>query len=213
MNYYYDVILNWGEDEVYDFFEWNETDYLELIKKIPVFKVKHKIFLDIITNNIKVDSDFLNLIKDKTLVSGEKSLTKIDYACLILDGKSVIALEFLEDGHIINRSKLLIDDELNVLELTYSLKEYDLNYEIINNLPIRKNLRQIEEAKRLILLEITNLYNAFDKDKLQYLYYEYKKEKIEDINTIYQVFREDLSNKFNNNLMKLYYIIKYYHKV
>ena len=213
MNYCYDIILNWNEDELYDFYEWNDTDYLELIKKIPVFKVKHKTFIDILTNNIIVDKDFLTLIKDKTILSAKKCLAKIDYACLILDGKSVLALEFLDNGKIINRSKLLIDDELNVLELTFNLKEYDLKYEIIESLKVRKTLRQIEEAKKLILLEINNLYKLNDKDKLQYLYYEYKKEKIDDINNIYHTFLEELNYNFNNNLMKLYYIIKYYHKV
>ena len=213
MNYGYDVILNWNEEVEYEFYEWNDTDYLELVKKIPVFKVKHKVFLDLITNNIKVDKEFLNLIKDKTILSAKNSLAKIDYACLFLDGKSVIALEFLDNGEVINRSKLLIDDELNILELTFNLKEYDLKYEILKPLKVRTTLRQIEDAKKLIILEITNLYRTNDKDKLQYLYYEYKKEKVEDINKIYQVFLNDLNNNFNNDLMKLYYIIKYYHKV
>ena len=72
MNYYYDVILNWCENGAYSFYEWNETDYLELIKKIPIFKVKHKIFMDIMLNNISVDENFLELIKDKTLISGRE---------------------------------------------------------------------------------------------------------------------------------------------
>ena len=51
MNYYYDIILNWN-DLAYAFFEWNETDYLELMKKIPLIKVKHKVFLDIVNTVI-----------------------------------------------------------------------------------------------------------------------------------------------------------------
>ena len=50
MNYYYDIILNWKEDKAYEFYEWNDFDYLELIKKIPLIKVKHKTFLDIVGN-------------------------------------------------------------------------------------------------------------------------------------------------------------------
>ena len=213
MNYYYDVILNWNEDNFYEFYEWNDNDYLELVKKIPIFKIKHKDFIDIITNDIKVDNEFLKLIYDKTLISTKNGYEKVMYACLFMDGKNVIALEFLDNGRVGNRSKLLVDDELNLLEMSYNLKEYDFKYEILSNFCIRRNLRQIEEAKKLILLEINNLYKANDKDKLQYLYYEYKKEKIEDINKIYKIFLDDLNSDFNNELMRLYYIIKYYHKV
>ena len=53
MNYYYDIILNWNEGQEYEFYEWNDTDYLELIKKIPLIKIKHKDFLNVLTNKIK----------------------------------------------------------------------------------------------------------------------------------------------------------------
>ncbi len=61
MNYYYDIILNWSEKGQYDFYEWNDTDYLELIKKIPFIKVKHKVFLDIAENNINYIIHFYHL--------------------------------------------------------------------------------------------------------------------------------------------------------
>ena len=123
MNYYYDIILNWNENIPYNFYEWNDYDYLELIKKIPLIKIKHKTLVDIWSNNIKINKEFLNNIKDKTLVSGKNSICKIDYACLFTDNKNVIAIEFNNNGESINRSKLLIDDEINVLEVAYSLKE------------------------------------------------------------------------------------------
>ena len=60
MNYYYDIILNWSEKDFYNFYEWNDFDYLELIKKIPFIKIKHKSLIDIWSNNIKINSEFLN---------------------------------------------------------------------------------------------------------------------------------------------------------
>ena len=83
MNYYYDIILNWGENKAYEFYEWNDTDYLELIKKIPLIKIKTKTFLDFISKNFKVNKDFLDMIKDKTLVSTKKNLGRIEYAIAI----------------------------------------------------------------------------------------------------------------------------------
>ena len=214
MNYYYDIILNWQEEKTYEFYEWNDSDNLELIKKIPLIKVKHKTFIDIINNQIKVEESFLDEIRDKTLVSAKKSFNRIEYATLITDSKNVLAIEWNELGISISRSKLLLDDELNVLEVIYGMKETNLNYEIIGKINMNNTLRQEEEAKKLIRLEINNLYQNHEIDKLKYLYYEYKKEKNDNIDEIYYHLTEDINTKFNSDILKLYYIIKLsYHKV
>ncbi len=214
MNYYYDIILNWNEDRAYDFFEWNDTDSLELIKKIPLIKVKHKVFLDLMTNNIKIDQEFLKELEGKTLISAKKDLQKIDYVALFTDTKNVIAIEFNQEGISISRSKLLIEDELNVLEVLYGMKEHLFNYELLDSIKEDKTLRQIKDAKKLITIEINNLYQEKEIDKLKYLYYEYKKEYIDNIEYIYENIMNDLNNEFNDNILKLYYIIKLsYHKV
>ena len=213
LNYYYDILLNWNEVG-YSFYEWDDTDVLELVKKIPFFKVRHKTLVDLITNKVKVEPDFLNLIKDKTLVSNRKFTTKLSYAALLTDNKNVIALEFNEEGLTINQSYLLIDDELNTLESTYGLKELLLNYEIIKPLVISKTLRQEQSAKSFIIFEINQLYQKGDLNKLKYLYYEYKQITSEDLELIYHTFLEDINKDFNVNLLKLYHIIKLsYHNV
>ena len=214
MNYYYDCLLNWNEQEAYEFYEWNDYDYLELIKKIPLVKVKHKVLLDFIQNSVKVDKEFLEMIKDKTLVSDKKNFKRIEYASLFTDTKNVIALEFNEEGLSISRSNLLIDDDLNILEVIYGIKETTFNYEIIKKIEMNQTLRQEKEAKKLILLEINNLYQNKEIDKLKYLYYEYKKENINDIDYIYEQIKSDLERKIDQDILKLYYIIKLsYHKV
>ena len=203
MNYYYDIILNWSENQEYEFYEWNDTDYLELIN-----------FVNVLTNKIKVSEDFLKEIKDKTLLNTKKVINKIEYACLITDGKNVLALEFNKEGLVISRSKLLVDDELGILEFAYNLKEIIFIYEIISPLEYNFYLRQEREAKHLILLEINNLYQNKDKAKLKYLYYEYKEETLDDINLIYHNIIDDLDKDFNKDLLKLYYVIKLsYHNV
>ena len=214
MNYYYDCLLNWNEQEAYEFYEWNDYDYLELIKKIPLVKVKHKVLLDFIQNSVKVDKEFLEMIKDKTLVSDKKNFKRIEYASLFTDTKNVIALEFNKEGLNISRSNLLIDDDLNILEVIYGIKETTFDYEIIKKIEMNQTLRQEKEAKKLILLEINNLYQNKEIDKLKYLYYEYKKENINDIDYIYEQIKSDLERKIDQDILKLYHIIKLsYHKV
>ena len=214
MNYYYDCLLNWNEQEAYEFYEWNDYEYIKLIKKIPLVKVKHKVLLDFIQNSVKVDKEFLEMIKDKTLVSDKKNFKRIEYASLFTDTKNVIALEFNEEGLSISRSNLLIDDDLNILEVIYGIKETTFNYEIIKKIEMNQTLRQEKEAKKLILLEINNLYQNKEIDKLKYLYYEYKKENINDIDYIYEQIKNDLERKIDQDILKLYHIIKLsYHKV
>lgn len=214
MNYYYDIILNWNELEAYEFYEWNDFDCLELIKKIPIFKVRHKVLTDLMSYNVEVKKEFLELIKDKTLVNGKSIVNKIPFAAIFTDNKNLYALEFNDEGLSINRSKLLIDDDLNALEICYGLKEYNLSYELKEPLKINKEIRQITEAKKLINLELNSLYEKKDIAKLKYLYYEYKKEKIDDINLLYANLKLDLESEFNSEILKLYYIIKLsYHNV
>ena len=105
-------------------------------------------------------------------------------------------------------------DELNVLECIYGMKETQLEYVVKENLKMDSTLRQIKEAKKLIVLEINNLYQNKDIAKLKYLYYEYKKENIDDIDYIYEEIMHDLNKEFNEDILKLYYIIKLsYHSV
>lgn len=214
MSYYYDIILNWNEKSMYCFYEWNDTDYLELIKKIPFIKIKHNVFLDILTYEVQIDEALLTMIKDKTIVSTRNSTDKIAYASLFTDGKNIIALEFNKDGLSTNRSSLLLDDELNAIEATFNMKELEINYEIKDKLAESNTLRQIADVKRLITLEINNLYQNQEIAKLKYLYYEYKQEKCENLEEIYKTFLKDINTNFNEDLLKLYYIIKLsYHKV
>lgn len=214
MNFYYDVVLNWSEDIAYDFYEWLDSDSLELIKKIPLIKVKHKTFMELITNKVKIEEEFLNYIKDKTTLNGHNIVSKISYAALFTDNKNVIALEFNSDGLSIAQSKIMLDDEINILEVSFNLKECILNYEIISPLTFHRTLRCESDALHLINLELKNLYQTKDLDKLKYLYYEYKKEQLDDIEEIYRKLSHELAQDFNADVLKLYYIIKLsYHNV
>ena len=49
MNYYYDILLNFQEN-YYMFYEWDKEDNIEFVKKIPLFHIDSKEFIDIFTN-------------------------------------------------------------------------------------------------------------------------------------------------------------------
>ena len=47
MDYYYDVLLNF-QDNYYMFYEWDEDDTIEYVKKIPLIHVDSKTILNMI---------------------------------------------------------------------------------------------------------------------------------------------------------------------
>lgn len=69
MTYIYDVLLNFSDTErIVEFFEWNNNDSIDHIKRIPLIRISSKSLNDLINNNIVVEKEFLDKIKDLTLM-------------------------------------------------------------------------------------------------------------------------------------------------
>jgi len=127
----YDIILNWtDQNKAYDFFEWDQNDDLEHIKKIPLYKVDYRLMHDLWYHTVKIDALFLESILRKTEVFFNKKIEKIEYGCLFSDGYKVIAVEFASDGTSIYKSSLLLDEEEEIQEIENSKSIEDLNGKI-----------------------------------------------------------------------------------
>lgn len=207
MNYYYDLILNFSLENIL-FYEWDDTDNLEYIEKIPLFKITEKDMVNILENNIKITEDFLLLIKDKTTIKSRGIINTISYASIFTDAKSAIAIEFNETGEIIGRSNLLLEDDLNVIEMAFTLKKKDLNYEVLNKIVVDAPLREITKMKSVIKSEITKLYEEKNKDKLSFLFLEWFGINEKNLNKIYQTMLAELEKDIDDKQCKVYEIIK-----
>ena len=64
MNYYYDVLLNFLDTNIY-FYEWDNLDNIEYYKRVPLVQVNSKTLRDFINNNIVIEKEFLDAIKGK----------------------------------------------------------------------------------------------------------------------------------------------------
>ena len=204
MNYYYEINLNFN-DTAYSFYEWNETDKLEHIKKIPVIKVKSNVLKKIVTNNFNVSKEFLDSINGRVLC---KDNIKIENACIFCDTKNCIAIEFNNKGYSIARSNLMLEDENNICEIAYSFKYKDIeltNLEIIN---IKDEFRQEIKIKNIINKEIIELYNNKNYKKLEYLYYEWFGKLENNIETMVKNMYEDLKGNLKEIHYEIYKIIK-----
>jgi len=208
MNYIYDILVNF-QKELYDIYDWNTDDNIIHIRKIPVFKVKKNVILNILKNNVKVSTDFLSKIYNKTEMFLNKKIVYIDYSCVISDSNEVVVLQFKRNGNIINKSKLLIDENEEVIQCVLSLTLQNIEYKILNPLKsISFRTRREEKIYDYILQELNRAIKKEETSKLQYLYFECFGKSEKDSNKILEDIIEQLKNEWNNYHIKIYDFFK-----
>ena len=209
MNYYYDVVLNFFDINML-FYEWNKFDNLELYKRVPIIQVNSKTLNDFINNNVVVDENFLEMIKDKAKKKGDCP----SYIAIFADRNGSIALEFDENGNSLYRSFLDIDDDLNISEFLYTVDIMKVSYEIKDEIKYNDCLRMEDEIKLLIKTEINSLHKKKDFVKLKYLYMERFNKVPYDNEKIYDYMINKLNDKVGIEEKRIYDLIKLsYNKV
>lgn len=204
----YDVLLNFNDLDLFDFFEWQEKDVIEHVKKIYLIRVSTKMMDDIIKYQIKVSLDFLEKINNKTILYKNKKCIK--YAALFTDFNKVIALEFDNNGNVIARSTLMLDEEEDIIEEFENLEEEVIEYEKKNKYKKKIFLTRNERFKRNYLLkEINFAYKGKKFDKLSYFYEEiYEKNDLISIDDKYKILIKDLIENYSDVHNKLYEIVR-----
>ena len=204
MNYYYDVLLNF-QDNFYMFYEWDETDNIEYIKKIPLYNVDSNTFNNFLENEIIINDNFLSEIENKTKLKQNKF---IKYAAVFSDGKNSVALEFNSDGKVINKSSVLLEDELNIIEFIFNVNKSKIDYQVVGSLKKEKESRQSLLIKKIIKLEINNMYNSKNVSKLKYIYLEWFNEILNNIDEMYNNMLHKINEELTDREYHIYEIIK-----
>lgn len=204
MNYYYDLLLNF-QDKYCMFYEWDEQDNIEFIKKIPLFHVDSKTYLDLFTTKVTVSTNFLKLIENKTKI---KQNNYLKYTAIFSDGKNSLAIEFNDDGSLLNKSSLMLEDELNINEFMYSISLTKLEYKIISSEERSKETRQELKIKKLLKLEIESMYRKKEYSKLKYIYLEWFNELIDNIDKMYELMLGKINNALTDKEYEIYELIK-----
>ena len=172
MNYIYDILVNF-QNELYENFEWNIDDNITHIRKIPLFKVKTEDLLNFYNNKVQFSKEFLNKIYNKTEIFMNKKIIQINYACLLSDGSEVIAVKIKQDGILRYRSKLLIDENEEVLEYSTSINNTDIYYEVLKEVKKQTfKTRKEQEILTFINEQLDKIQLKNESDKIEYLYYE-----------------------------------------
>lgn len=201
MNYYYDLYLNFQENNTF-FYDWEKDDTIEYYKKLPLFQVSTEVFEDILNNQIMVEKNFLDLIKTKT-----KS-NNYEYIALFGDKNSVIALEFDENGLNIDRSFLNLDDELNIIEIMYTVPTQKLIYREIKKVAYNESLRAEDRIKHIIKTEIESLNNKKEYFKLEYLFVEWFNTFPQNKESMIEIMKEKLNHTIGEKEINILNLIK-----
>ena len=204
----YDVLLNFTDDDKFiDFFEWQEKDSLEHVKKIFLIKVNTKTMADFLRYKIKVGKDFLLKIEDKTILYKNKKNLK--YALLVTDMNKVIGMEFASNGEVIAKSSLLLDEEDDIIMECFNVDEEEIEYEKIKPYS-KENFLTREEAfrKNYLMKEIENAYKEKNYDKILYYYEELFEKDDRKILDKYNILITDIENNYSEKYDSLYEIVR-----
>lgn len=196
MNYIYDILINLQKN-LYDFYEWNLSDEIMHVRKIPLIKVSTSDLSQIKNNLIKLNEETLKSINNRTEVFTSHNVRIMKYLCLFSDDQDVLAVEFDKNGVKNRISKLLIDEELEVIEVSEHVNISNIKYEIKDKCTI-ENFKTRKELK--IYDYIIKQLNRDNYERLKYLYFEcFDKEE-----TDYQTIIKDLKNLLNNDWKSIY---------
>lgn len=161
-----DIVVNF-DDIMYYFYEWEDNDKIEYIKEIPFVKVNKKLFKSILLNHILLDVNFMDKIKNKTLI-GDSYIN----ALVITDSVHAIVLEFNNNGYDIAISTLGVSDELDVCEEAFKMKNENIIFQTLEKREFNSVGRKDKYISNFIKLELNELNHTKDKSKISYFYKE-----------------------------------------
>jgi len=210
VNYYYDVVLNFDLENVWQFYEWEEDDYFTYVKKIPLFRVEHEVLRDFLNYHIRVSNSFVLEIAHKTVV--RNSSEDIYGAFLMSDSKNTLAVLLNEQGDVLALSKLMIADDNNVNEFLYTVKKTVIPYEKKEIRNQRTVMRQEEKVKKFISIELNTLLEEKNMEKLRYLYYEWFGIFESDLEKMIQDMSLELKNEYSLKIHEIAKLIKMSYK-
>ena len=210
MIYTYDILLNWTKEErLKEFYEWNLEDDLEHIKKMPIIRIRESLLKDLLTSKVKIDKTFLSKIKYKSESYFHNEIDVIDYAVIVTTDKKSLALELDNEGNIMYKSSLLIDEEEEVLEIGEELVIMDIPYEVITkNKKVSYLTRKEEEEKKFLIKEIKKIKQNKERSKLNYLYKEFFVDNVESFNDKLTLLEKEISKDYNSFHHNLYNLLK-----
>lgn len=210
MIYIYDILLNFCDcEELYDFYEWNQNDTIENIKRIKLVHVDKQILDDLLYFDGNIDDNFLLKLYRTCEVYTNRKVKTLDYCGLFSDGERVLAIEFDDKGKPIYKSKLLIDEEEEIAILANNLEPFQLTFDKKDKVLEHRFFTRNEIIIRNYLMrEIEECYNKKNYGKLRFLYEEYFEEEDSSYPKMMQALLDSMKNSLDSKHMDIYQVLK-----
>lgn len=208
MIYIYDILLNF-KNELYEFYDWYETDNIVHVRKIPLFNVSTKTINDLKNFKVKFPSSFLETILDKTEIFQNKKISSVKNSFIVSDGLEAFAILNQNNNQLVSR--LLMEEELEVLDEVKKMKETNFEYKKIQKRFIQGFKTRKELSLEKYLKKELKKLEKEDLSKLQYLYYECFSKECDDRKTMLDSFYKELNNNFSSFSLKLLSFFKLVH--
>lgn len=183
MDYIYDIVLNFHEN-YYEFYEWKSTDKIINIKRIPIYKISTKDYLNIKNNYTTID---------------KQSLPKQNKMFLITNGIEVMGLLLDNLGKVIKKSSLIFEESDEIIEDKDLLKSINIKYKIDKIIKNSNTSRLSKEKSNYIESYLKNIDKEKDEYILKYIYYDIYNEEESDVNKLYNKLL-DLSKEDKNKM-------------
>lgn len=198
MSYIYDIVLNFNR-LYYDFYEWKDTDNILNFRKIPLFKINNKDYINYKYDDIRFSKGFLDLVREcSCLMNGNSSVT----AFLVSNGREVMGIRIDNEGNVIGRSSLLIDEEEEIINDISDLDISKIEYDIIGKNSDDRFISRIIREKKKYLMDFFN--NNDDINIYKYIYYDFYEKEEKDIVKIKKRLFNIFDSKWDSECDKLY---------
>lgn len=184
MTFVYDIYVNF-QNICYDFYEWNKKDKITHIKKIPIFEISDENFGNIIANDNKIDFNTFEIIKNKAEIFKRKKKLS---AVLLTNNKDIIAIQLHNDGRIIKKSFLLLEEENAILKNIHKIDFLNITLIELEKKEITLSTRREMERKKFLLENFSNI----KQEELGYLYFECFGKRENDFRTIENTLKKEI---------------------
>lgn len=204
----YDILVNF-KNKPYEFYEWEQKDSINHIKKIPSFKVNDQVMYEFMNYDVCISKEFLQEICDKTEVFYNRTIKTLPYACIFFNDECSIAVAFDETGKTIGKSKLLFDESDEVVEKGRELPYLNILYNVTSKQTGNNKFTRKENKVILLLTKyLDKIYETKKNDEIKYLYFECFDKEEDNVLNAYERLKQSIINANFKVINKLKTMIK-----
>jgi hypothetical protein len=192
--YLYDVWVNWfeGEEQGYNvcqYHEWRKSDQIEVLEQVPVLYITESLF-DYIENSLyDLPQELLDMIEKRTYKRKGHQREVVDFACIVSDGRGIIAMDTSGYQIPIRKSRLIPRQEQQVYDLCKKAKVDDFAYQTVEwkdektLISLHRKYmygltRKERQLKKILMIAMDQLKTSEDRSEVLYWLSEWDNKKL-----------------------------------